>query len=114
MKKHYIYGIHAIFALLKNKEQKPQELLLQENRTDKRIQEIISGAKKQKIIIRNVSKKDLQKIVGDVNHQGVVAIVEEMPKLDENNLFSVLDNEYLFSGFDIKITLLVSLLFTLN
>lgn len=86
----YIYGIHAALAALSNQQQLPSKILVLKNRHDQRIQEIITLAKQKKIPLAETDKEEFKSLVGEAKHQGVIAIVKEMPSLDETNLFALL------------------------
>ncbi len=70
----YIYGKNVVYGLLV--KQKPiKELYIQQNRQDNTIEML---ALKQGIIVKNVDRKFLDKLVSG-NHQGYVAVIDEYP-----------------------------------
>ncbi|MGH1484842.1 MAG: 23S rRNA (guanosine(2251)-2'-O)-methyltransferase RlmB [Cellvibrionaceae bacterium] len=72
---HYVFGFHAVEALIKQSPQQLQQLYLLKGRNDKRLQNIQRMAEKSNIDINWVVREELDKIV-DGNHQGVIAVTQ--------------------------------------
>ncbi len=90
----YVYGYHAIKALLTTQPENVQELLLQTGREDEKLSEISALAKKENKRISRVNRKDLEKLVGaNLSHQGVVAKCHAFKGFDESALPSFLSDE---------------------
>lgn len=89
--KNFIYGIHAIEAALKKSQANVQKIFMQQNRHDKRAQKILQLAKKYNISVNFVSSDELQNLVQDVRHQGIVAQIQAAEKTSENDLDELLD-----------------------
>ncbi len=68
-----IFGLHALEAALKYQPQDIQEIWLDGQRRDARMQKIVSLAKKSGIRLNRVSRDYLQEHFADKRHQGVVA-----------------------------------------
>jgi 23S rRNA (guanosine2251-2'-O)-methyltransferase len=68
-----IYGIHAIWGLLKAHPEDIQEIFFLEARADKRLQALLKEAREQGIVARAVSKKDFEHWLPSVSHQGIAA-----------------------------------------
>lgn len=75
MGKDYIYGKHSVKEALLNGHGKV--LFIQKDLKNNKLDEIIKVANKKKVTIEYVNKKDLEKLVNKVNHQGVALEIEE-------------------------------------
>lgn len=87
-----IFGLHAIQAALDVPVSRIKEIWLADERHDKRIDNIIAGAKKHNITIQKVSRDDLDEMLPNVQHQGGIAKSRPLKALDETDLFKLLDN----------------------
>lgn len=89
MKKEYIYGYHAVASIIKNSPDKLLKIYLLKERHDFRIKEIEKLLQSQKINIERtfVNKAQLVSIIGEVNHQGMVAEIEQNEKY-----YTILEN----------------------
>ncbi len=87
-----IFGLHAIQAALDVPVSRIKEIWLADERHDKRIDNIIAGAKKHNIAIQKVSRDDLDDMLPNVQHQGGIAKSRPLKALDETDLFKLLDN----------------------
>jgi 23S rRNA (guanosine2251-2'-O)-methyltransferase len=85
-----IYGLHAVEAALKYQPQDLQEIWLDSQRRDARIQAIIRLAKKSGVSINKVSRDYLQEHFTDKRHQGVVASVLAGKTATETDLNQIL------------------------
>ena len=74
----YIYGIHAVDSLLRNKPKSIQRLWVQQGRDDKRISSVVELAQNQGVPVAHESRKDLDGLVSG-RHQGVVAETLDEP-----------------------------------
>ncbi len=87
----WVYGLHAVDALLEN-DTKVGELLVQEGRKDRRMAQILARAYAAGVPVRRVSRRELDALVRGV-HQGVVAACEEpIPERDEKWLLTAVTN----------------------
>lgn len=84
--KHYIYGLHAVMAALKQRPQTLERLFLATNRQDQKIQELRMLAEKNQIEISLVDKKKLDELTAEANHQGTLAYLMPAPALEEADL----------------------------
>lgn len=89
--KNFIYGIHAIETALKKSRRHVQKIFMQQNRNDKRAQKILWLAKKHNISVNFVSSAELQNLVNNARHQGIVAQIQIAEKTSENDLDELLD-----------------------
>jgi 23S rRNA (guanosine2251-2'-O)-methyltransferase len=88
--KNFIHGIHAIEAALTKSRSNIQEIFMQQGRHDKRAQKILQLAKKHKVSVSFVSSAELQNLVKDARHQGIVAQIQVVEKTSENDLDELL------------------------
>lgn len=90
MKNEAVFGIHAVVSLLKRQPDKVVELWVQKDRTDQRMNELVSLAQEQGLAVREVDKGLLnQKVSG--NHQGVIAFRLPTQSISERQLPAILD-----------------------
>lgn len=73
----YIYGIHAVEALLKDKTKNVNNLFVQSGRTARRLQNILTSAHERKIKIQIIAKEKLDAMTDQNRHQGVVAVIAD-------------------------------------
>jgi 23S rRNA (guanosine2251-2'-O)-methyltransferase len=71
--KEFVYGVHAISALLKHNPEKIIELFVLDGRQDKRMQALLSRAAELCLPYRELSRKDLDDLTAGAVHQGIVA-----------------------------------------
>lgn len=74
-KEQYTYGIHVVLSALQNKPETIKLLMIDQSRTDKRLQEVRKTAVRQGCSIVESSKQALNKILPTINHQGVIAVL---------------------------------------
>ena len=91
VKKEFIFGFHAISALLKSHPERVLQLFRQEGREDRRIQDIIQLAEHHHIPIQTVSKVKCDEVSNDAAHQGVLAEIKVSTELSERDLFDLLN-----------------------
>ena len=89
-KKHLIYGLHAVQAALEKEPEHVEQLWLEHSRKDERAQKLVSLAKQGNIEINRVKREELDHLVGEVKHQGVVADFTQVPVQTESDLKSLL------------------------
>ncbi|MYM64287.1 23S rRNA (guanosine(2251)-2'-O)-methyltransferase RlmB [Pseudomaricurvus sp. HS19] len=86
-----VYGLHAVQALLKSAPQRVNEVLVLQGRQDQRLQKVLAAAEKAEIKVRQVSRKELDKLAGEGNHQGVIAMSFPGELHDEKFLYRLLE-----------------------
>jgi len=100
----YVFGLHAVQALIEGSPQRIQQLYVLKGRNDQRLQSIRAIAEKSRIAVSAESREKLDGLVKG-NHQGVIAVIGQA--------IEVYDETYLKSRFqkllddDIKPFLLV-------
>lgn len=88
--KHWIYGIHAVEALLQQGAGRVDSLWVQQGRRDQRMQQLVDLAAAEGISIREVPRRELdQQVTG--RHQGVMASARAAQVLPEGELPLLLD-----------------------
>lgn len=92
MSEEYIFGIHPVETLLKKDPQQIILLYIQQGRHDQRIQQLIHVATQQSIAIQEISRRKLDELLPQVNHQGVVARCLKMDSYTESDIADILDS----------------------
>jgi 23S rRNA (guanosine2251-2'-O)-methyltransferase len=87
----WIYGLHAVLALLKTEPGRVSELLLLKARHDQKLQKIRSLAEQHGIAISTATRDELEALAPG-NHQGVAALCRQGQVHDEHYLMALLDN----------------------
>lgn len=88
----WLFGLHAVYSVLKTSGSKIKELRVQKGRDDQRLKKIIHLAQLQEIPLVWVLRSDLDELSGG-SHQGVAALSESIGIQDENYLFKLIDNQ---------------------
>ena len=86
----YVYGLHAVRALLSRYPARVRRVALQLKREDPRSREIQALAAAADVRIERVEAEQLKRWVGDVVHQGVIAQVEPLKPWAEDDLIDAL------------------------
>lgn len=85
-----LYGLHAVRVLLARAPQRVLRVCLQQGRNDERAAEIEALARAAGRPLERVDAQRLRGWVGDVAHQGVVAEVEPLRPVSEDQLHGLL------------------------
>ncbi len=80
----FIYGLHAVDGLLRNKPKSVQRLWVQSGREDKRIAALVALAQNQGVPVARQPRQDLDGMVSG-RHQGVVAEAVDTPVSGDTN-----------------------------
>jgi 23S rRNA (guanosine2251-2'-O)-methyltransferase len=86
-----IFGLHAVGALLKQSPERIKQLYILHGREDRRLQEITQEAKKQNIKIQVLSRAELDNLVSESPHQGIIARCVKALSYTEHELDTLLD-----------------------
>jgi 23S rRNA (guanosine2251-2'-O)-methyltransferase len=89
-KRNFVYGLHAVNAVLERAPERLLELWLAQPRDDARSRELRDRALNLGVRIQSVNPEALAKLVGDVAHQGAVAAVRPLKAWDEHDLLDAL------------------------
>lgn len=92
LKKEFIFGFHAVEAILKKNPETVLQLYRQQGREDKRLESIVSLAEKQHIAVQTVSKITLDNWTTQERHQGILVEIKPLPVKQEKDLFTFVDN----------------------
>jgi 23S rRNA (guanosine2251-2'-O)-methyltransferase len=98
-----IHGLHSVEALLRHAPERVLQLFLQQERDDKRLQNIELLAQQHGIKIQRLPRQRLDRMQGENVHQGIIAEIrpsavlnetalEEIIRLTDKPLLLVLDN----------------------
>jgi 23S rRNA (guanosine2251-2'-O)-methyltransferase len=83
MSETWIVGINPVEGALANDPDRVREVVIEQNSKNARINEIASQARKLGLVLKMVSKEQLEKLGGEARHQGVIARYETPPLRDE-------------------------------
>ena len=89
-KRNFVYGLHAINAVLDRAPQRVLELWMAQPRDDSRARELKNRAESAGVKVQAVGAEGLAKLVGEVAHQGAVAAVRPLKAWDEHDLMQAL------------------------
>jgi 23S rRNA (guanosine2251-2'-O)-methyltransferase len=87
-KRNFVYGLHAIGAVLARAPERLLELWMASPRDDARARQLRERALAAGVRIQAASSESLAKLVGDVTHQGAVAAVRPLKAWDEHDLLT--------------------------
>lgn len=90
-KKLYLYGAHSIKELLESNAKIVTRLYLRDTLEKNNLDGFRDLAKNKKIPVSVVNLKDINRYVGDVNDQGVVALVSKFPYTDFDTFIETVD-----------------------
>lgn len=91
MSESWIVGINPVEGALANDPDRVREVLIEQNSKNARVVEIAAQARKLGIILKPVSKEQLEKLGGEARHQGVIALYDTPPLRDESHLPALLE-----------------------
>jgi 23S rRNA (guanosine2251-2'-O)-methyltransferase len=89
---NYLYGLHAIQAVLEKAPKTVSELWVDAGRHDKRLARILELASEAGITVHSVAKHELDRMVPDGRHQGVVANATAPRVYSESELDDLLES----------------------
>src|SRR5690554_7627081 len=75
MSDEYVYGLHAVQAMLERAPRRVRQLLVQRGRLDARIQAVLELAASESVEVDRVLPEELDRLADGGVHQGVVARV---------------------------------------
>ncbi|WP_020210190.1 23S rRNA (guanosine(2251)-2'-O)-methyltransferase RlmB [Gilvimarinus chinensis] len=91
-KNDILYGLHAVQAILKSAPQRVLTLMVLQGRTDQKLQKILQLARQNGISVQEASRKKMDALAADANHQGVIAQARPGKTHDEAYLYELLDS----------------------
>jgi len=89
-KRHWVYGLHAVAAVIERAPERLLELWIGEPRDDARMRSLRERALAAGIHVQTASPEALAMRVGEVAHQGVVAAVRPLKPWDEHDVLAAL------------------------
>ena len=90
---HYIYGLHAVQAVLDREPEMVSRVWLENSRRDDKARKILQLAHDADVKPERVKRDVLDKLVGDgAKHQGVVALSKDTPAGNETTLKQLMDD----------------------
>lgn len=90
--KQYVFGLHAVQALIENHPERIVRLLALQDRTDKKLAAVLRIARENNIAVEYASRAELDRMVHEGNHQGIAALCAKAPTYNENDLKALLEN----------------------
>ncbi|MEG3766241.1 23S rRNA (guanosine(2251)-2'-O)-methyltransferase RlmB [Alteromonas sp. 14N.309.X.WAT.G.H12] len=88
----WLYGLHAMQAVLENEPERVIEIFALKGRDDARLTQIVNQARRFGISVQFCQRKVLDDKVQGEQHQGVVARAKPQRAMDENDLDRLLEN----------------------
>ena len=82
----WLYGLHALTAVMSSEPERVIELWALKGRDDDRLNKVINLARKAGVSVQFVNRQALDNKVNGEQHQGVVARAKPARVLDENDL----------------------------
>ncbi|MFI4891540.1 MAG: 23S rRNA (guanosine(2251)-2'-O)-methyltransferase RlmB [Steroidobacterales bacterium] len=90
-KRHWVYGLHAVLAVLERSPERILELMLAAPRDAERVRVLRERAQALGVRVQAISNDAIVRLIGDVAHQGAVAAIRPLRALDEHALVAALD-----------------------
>ena len=85
-----IYGLHAVQSLLERHPERVRLVRIAERRDDARVRALLELAQRHGRAVQRVDAQTLERLLGDVAHQGVAADIEPLPPWTEDDLLTAL------------------------
>lgn len=93
MSSELIYGIHAVSAMLEQAPERFIEAWALKGREDERLLPLLNLLRKYGVSIQLVQRKTLDDKAEGAIHQGIIARIKEGKKYDEQDLWTLLDQQ---------------------
>jgi 23S rRNA (guanosine2251-2'-O)-methyltransferase len=91
MSEHFVYGLHAVAALLSNPHRQTYRLFINQERLDRRLQELLDKAAAAAIPVDSLTTQKMNQRFAAYAHQGVVAQASALPEYNESHLLALLE-----------------------
>jgi len=91
-----IFGFHSVESIIRNDPINILQLLVEKNRHDKRITQLIAYAESQGISVEYLKKTDLQKQADSHKTQGVAVRYKSSAKIEGKSLEDIIQKENVF------------------
>jgi 23S rRNA (guanosine2251-2'-O)-methyltransferase len=92
MSNEFVYGIHAVNALLERDPVRLIEAYVLKGRVDERLLPVINELQRLGISVQQMGRKTLDDKAQGANHQGVIAKVKPAKQLNEHDLDMIIEN----------------------
>lgn len=92
MSEQFVYGVHAVSALLANPHRTTKKLFVSQDRADTRMQDLVDKAVQARIVIEKLSTQQMNQRFAEFNHQGIVASASPLPDYNESHLLALLES----------------------
>lgn len=83
MNTQQVYGIHVVLALLSSQHKRVRQVLLLADRRDQRLSDIEELARKFRVPVERLPKRQFEQQAGQVRHQGVIAVCTPLEPASE-------------------------------
>jgi 23S rRNA (guanosine2251-2'-O)-methyltransferase len=90
----FLYGIHAVAAVLDNEPERILEIMIAKGRDDERINKIVSVARNNGLSVQFVHRKTLDEKSNGEQNQGLLARAKPAKVLNEGDLDSILEQTF--------------------
>lgn len=90
MSNEFIYGIHAVKAVLEREPERFIEAYVLKGRQDDRLMPILNDLQVCGVSIQQMTRKTLDDKAQGANHQGIIARVKAAKQLNENDIDTIL------------------------
>ncbi|EGQ8018363.1 23S rRNA (guanosine(2251)-2'-O)-methyltransferase RlmB [Vibrio alginolyticus] len=90
MSNEFIYGIHAVKAVLEREPERFVEAYVLKGRQDDRLMPILNDLQVCGVSIQQMTRKTLDDKARGANHQGIIARVKPAKQLNENDIDDIL------------------------
>lgn len=92
MSNEFLYGIHAVKAVLEREPERFIEAFVLKGRQDDRLMPILNELQVCGVSIQQMTRKTLDEKARGANHQGIMARVKPAKQLNENDLDDIIIN----------------------
>lgn len=89
--KQYVFGLHAVTAILDNDPKRVTRLLIQSGRQDQKMDALQKQARAAGVAIEHVSRQELDQLTQEAVHQGVAACCQRARQYSEADIVPLLN-----------------------
>ena len=92
MSKQYIFGLHAVQALLEKHPERILRLFALQDRQDKKLDNVLRAARQLNMKVDYAARPELDRMAQEGNHPGVVALCTKLHTYSDNDLKPFLES----------------------